>query len=103
MIVPWTEILRERNSTFPMGAKFMGDQNYKEDDVVAEYVSALTDDLAGMALLAGHSFLAFILQMATLEAERICGHMPATPPGDLATALDAHIQRHGSSGRRSHA
>jgi len=82
----------------------MDSQNCKNDDVVAEYVSTLTDDLAGMALLAGHSFLAFMLQMATLEAERICGRAPAIPSGDLATALGvAHIQRNGSSGRQSHA
>jgi hypothetical protein len=67
-------------------------ETQEERTAVADYISAMTAELAVMAAWAEHTDLARILEMARLESERLCGLTPnaaVTVAGDVDTAQDA--------------
>jgi hypothetical protein len=57
----------------------MTDQSSKSDHEVADYISAVTAQLAQMAAAEHYTTLAHILEMAWLEAEQLCGRDAVTP------------------------
>jgi hypothetical protein len=61
------------------GSKSMNDQSGKSDHEVADYVSAMTAHLAQMAAAENFVLLAHLLEMAWLEAERLCGRDSIAP------------------------
>jgi hypothetical protein len=57
----------------------MTDQSDKSNDV-ADYISAVTAQLAQMAAAENFTMLAHLLEMAWLEAEQQCDRDSITPP-----------------------
>jgi hypothetical protein len=60
--------------------QIMADQSGKSDHEVADYISTMTAQLAQMAAAENFSLLARLLEMAWLEAERLCGRDSIAPP-----------------------
>jgi hypothetical protein len=58
----------------------MTDQSGKSDHDVADYISTMTAQLAQMAAAENYTTLAHVLEMAWLEAERLCGRDSVAPP-----------------------
>jgi hypothetical protein len=59
--------------------KIMTDQSGKSNREVADYISTVTAQLAQMAAAENFLLLAHLLEMAWLEAERLCGRDSITP------------------------
>jgi hypothetical protein len=57
----------------------MTDQSGESNHEVADYISTVTAQLAQMAASKNYILLAHLLQMAWLEAERLCGRDSITP------------------------
>ena len=66
-------------STVLLGGKIMTDQSGKSNHEVADYISTMTAQLAQMAAAENFILLAHLLEMAWLEAERLCGRDSITP------------------------
>lgn len=64
---------------FCWGAKSMNDQSGKSNHEIADYISTVTAQLAQMAAAENFILLAHLLEMAWLEAERLCGRDSITP------------------------
>jgi hypothetical protein len=62
----------------------MNDQSGKSDHDVADYISAMTAQMAQMAAAENFTTLAHLLEMAWLEAEQLCGRDSVAPPGHSA-------------------
>jgi hypothetical protein len=58
----------------------MNDQSGKSDHEVADYISAMTAQMAQMAAAENYTTLAHVLEMAWLEAEQLCGRDSVAPP-----------------------
>ena len=58
----------------------MIDQSGKSNHEVADYISTMTAQLAQMAASRNYTTLAHLLEMAWLEAERLCGRDSVAPP-----------------------
>ncbi len=58
----------------------MTDQSGKSDHEVADYISAMTAQMAQMAAAEHYITLAHLLEMAWLEAEQLCGRDSVAPP-----------------------
>ena len=58
----------------------MNDQSGKSDHDVADYISAMTAQMAQMAAAENFTTLAHLLEMAWLEAEQLCDRDSITPP-----------------------
>jgi hypothetical protein len=58
----------------------MNDQSGKSDHEVADYISAMTAQMAQMAASENYTTLAHVLEMAWLEAEQLCGRDSVAPP-----------------------
>jgi hypothetical protein len=58
----------------------MNDQSGKSDHEVADYISAMTAQMAQMAAAEHYTTLAHLLGMAWLEAEQLCGRDSVAPP-----------------------
>jgi hypothetical protein len=67
-------------STVLLGGKIMTDQSGKPNHDVADYISAMTAQLAHMAASEHYTTLAHLLEMAWLEAEQLCGRDSVAPP-----------------------
>ena len=57
----------------------MTDQSGKSNHEVADYISAMTAQMAQMAAAENLILLAHLLEMTWLEAERLCGRDSITP------------------------
>lgn len=57
----------------------MTDQSGKSDHEIADYISTMTAQLAQMAAAQNFTLLANLLEMAWLEAERLCGRDSIAP------------------------
>ena len=57
----------------------MNDQSGKSNHEVADYISAMTAQMAQMAAAENFILLAHLLEMAWLEAEQLCGRDSITP------------------------
>jgi hypothetical protein len=57
----------------------MNDQSGKSDREVADYISAMTAQMAQMAAAEHYTTLAHLLEMAWLEAEQLCGRDSVAP------------------------
>jgi hypothetical protein len=66
--------------TVLIGGKIMTDQSGKSDHEVADYISTMTAQLAQMAAAENLILLTHLLEMAWLEAERLCGRDSIAPP-----------------------
>lgn len=66
--------------TVLLGGKIMTDQSGKSNQDVADYISAVTAQLAQMAASQQYTTLAHLLEMAWLEAEHLCGRDSVAPP-----------------------
>jgi hypothetical protein len=66
--------------TVLLGGKIMTDQSDKSNHEVADYISAMTAQLAQMAAAENFILLAHLLEMAWLEAEQLCGRDSVAPP-----------------------
>ncbi len=66
--------------TVLLGGKIMTDQSGKSNQDVADYISAVTAQLAQMAASQQYTTLAHLLEMAWLEAEQLCGRDSVAPP-----------------------
>lgn len=62
-----------------LGGKIMTDQSSQSNHKVADYISTMTAQLAQMAAAENFTLLAHLLEMAWLEAERLCGRDSITP------------------------
>ena len=75
-----------RPSVYPLGIPIRGIALANQQDIsvpeLAEYISELTNELAQMAKAANCTPLAYHLEMATLEAERLTedGQFAPSPP-----------------------
>jgi hypothetical protein len=58
----------------------MTDQSGKSNHEVADYISAMTAQMAQMAAAKNFILLAHLLEMAWLEAEQLCGRDSVAPP-----------------------
>jgi hypothetical protein len=58
----------------------MNDQSGKPSHEVADYISAMTAQMAQMAASENYTTLAHVLEMAWLEAEQLCGRDSVAPP-----------------------
>ena len=58
----------------------MTGQSSKSDDEVADYISAMTAQMAQMAASKHYTTLTHLLEMAWLEAEHLCGRDSVAPP-----------------------
>ena len=58
----------------------MTDQSGKSNQDVADYISAVTAQLALMAASQQYTTLAHLLEMVWLEAEQLCGRDSVAPP-----------------------
>jgi hypothetical protein len=58
----------------------MNDQSGKSSHEVADYISAMTAQMAQMAASENYTTLAHVLEMAWLEAEQLCGRDSVAPP-----------------------
>ena len=58
----------------------MTDQSGKSNHEVADYISAMTAQMAQMAAAENFILLAHLLEMAWLEAEHLCGRDSVAPP-----------------------
>ena len=58
----------------------MNDQSGKSNPDVADYISAMTAQMAQMAASENYTTLAHVLEMAWLEAEQLCGRDSVAPP-----------------------
>jgi hypothetical protein len=63
-----------------LGGKIMTDQSDKSNQEVADYISAMTAQLAQMAAAQHFTTLAHLLEMAWLESEQLCGRDSVAPP-----------------------
>jgi hypothetical protein len=72
--------------TVLIGDKFMTDQSDKCDHEVADYISTMTAQLAQIAAAQHFTTLAHLLEMASLEAEQLCGRDSINPRRWSATA-----------------
>ena len=63
-----------------LGGKIMTDQCDKSNREVADYISAMTAQLAQLAAAEHFTTLAHLLEMAWLESEQLCGRDSAAPP-----------------------
>jgi len=63
-----------------LGGKIMTGQSSKSDDEVADYISAMTAQMAQMAASKHYTTLTHLLEMAWLEAEQLCGRDSVAPP-----------------------
>jgi hypothetical protein len=61
------------------GGKIMTDQSGQPSHEVADYISAMTAQLAQLAASEHYTMLAHLLEMAWLEAEQLCGRDSVTP------------------------
>jgi hypothetical protein len=66
--------------TVLIGGKIMTDQSGKSDHEVADYIATMTVQLAQMAAAENFTLLVRLLEMAWLEAERLCGRDSIAPP-----------------------
>jgi putative NADH-flavin reductase len=66
--------------TVLLGGKIMIDQSGKSSHAVADYISAMTAQMAQMAASEQYTTLAHLLEMAWLEAEQLCGRDSVAPP-----------------------
>jgi hypothetical protein len=66
--------------TVLLGGKIMNDQSGKSNHEIADYISAMTAQLAQMAASKNYTTLAHLLEMAWLEAEHLCGRDSVAPP-----------------------
>ena len=57
----------------------MTDQSGKPNHEVADYISTMTAQMAQMAAAENFILLTHLLEMAWLEAERLCGRNSITP------------------------
>ena len=57
----------------------MNDQSGKSNHEIADYISTMTAQLAQMAAAENFILLTHLLEMAWLEAERLCGRDSITP------------------------
>jgi hypothetical protein len=57
----------------------MADQSGKPNHEIADYISTMTAQLAQMAASENFILLTNLLEMAWLEAERLCGRDSITP------------------------
>jgi hypothetical protein len=57
----------------------MADQSSKPNHEIADYISTMTAQLAQMAASENFILLTNLLEMAWLEAERLCGRDSITP------------------------
>jgi hypothetical protein len=57
----------------------MTDQSGKSNHEVADYISTVTAHLAQMAAAQNYVLLTHLLEMAWLEAERLCGRDSIAP------------------------
>ncbi len=57
----------------------MADQSGKPNHEIADYISTMTSQLAQMAASENFILLTNLLEMAWLEAERLCGRDSITP------------------------
>ena len=62
-----------------LGGKIMTDQSGQSNHEVADYISTMTAQLAQMAAAENFILLTHLLEMAWLEAERLCGRDSITP------------------------
>jgi len=58
----------------------MVDQGGKSGHEVADYIAAVTAQLAQMAASEHYTTLARVLEMAWLESEQLCGRDSVAPP-----------------------
>lgn len=58
----------------------MTDQSGNPNHEIADYISTMTAQLAQMAAAENLVLLTHLLEMAWLEAERLCGRDSITPP-----------------------
>ncbi|HMG81103.1 MAG TPA: hypothetical protein VK591_20645 [Xanthobacteraceae bacterium] len=58
----------------------MNDQSGKSNHDVADYISAMTAQMAQMAASEHFTTLVHLLEMAWLEAEQLCGRDSVAPP-----------------------
>jgi len=63
----------------------MADQSGKSNHEVADYIAAVTAQLAQMAASEHYTTLAHVLEMAWLESEQLCGRDSVTPPRRAAS------------------
>jgi hypothetical protein len=66
--------------TVLLGGKIMTDQSDKSNREVADYISAMTAQLAQLAAAEHFTTLAHLLEMAWLESEQLCGRDSVAPP-----------------------
>ena len=57
----------------------MTDQSSKSNHEVAEYISTMTAQMAQMAAAENFILLTYLLEMAWLEAEQLCGRDSIAP------------------------
>ena len=62
-----------------LGGKIMTDQGDQSNHEVADYISAMTAQLAQMAAAENLILLTHLLEMAWLEAEQLCGRDSIAP------------------------
>jgi hypothetical protein len=55
-------------------------QRRTNEDTTVSYISESTAELALLAQRQGHTALTYLLQMATLESERLCGNLCRVQP-----------------------
>jgi hypothetical protein len=65
--------------TVLLGGKIMIDQSGKSSHAVADYISAMTAQMAQMAASENFILLAHLLEMGWLEAEQLCGRDSIVP------------------------
>lgn len=84
-----------------LGDNIMDHETLDDRTAVAEYIFDLTAELAVMAARADHTDLVRILEMARLEAERLCGRTanaaepvvedPAPAPGAAGQSQSTNV------------
>ena len=73
--------------TVLLGGKIMNDQSGKSNHEIADYISAMTAQMAQMAASEQYATLAHLLEMAWLEAEQLCGRDSIAPPHRSASQV----------------
>jgi hypothetical protein len=71
--------LRRDAFTVLLGGKIMTDLSDKSNREVADYISAMTAQLAQLAAAEHFITLAHLLEMAWLESEQLCGRDSVVP------------------------